>query len=279
MARSYLDFTINLNDPRTVAVYDELPLWSAAFGLLLLQHLPLRPGLTVLDVGCGTGFPLLELAERLGSSSTVYGIDPWGGALDRAREKARRWGARNVRFRRGDAASMPFGDGTFDLVVSNLGINNFDNPQKVLQECRRVLKRGGTLALTTNLQGHMKEFYSVFERTLREVNACGALTALRKHIRHRATTSSLVTLLAEAGFRVSVIHRGRSAMRFGDGSALLHHHFIKLGFLNGWKSVIDPNSRERVFSRLEKNLNRLARSRGELLLTIPTAYFEARKAG
>ena len=56
----------DLTDPATVALYDELPIWSAPFGLPLLDAVELRPGLTVLDVGCGTGFPLLELAERLG---------------------------------------------------------------------------------------------------------------------------------------------------------------------------------------------------------------------
>lgn len=279
MARSYLDFTINLDDPRTVAVYDELPLWSAMFGLLLLQHLPLRPGITALDVGCGAGFPILELAQRLGGSSTVHGIDPWGRALDRARQKARRWEVRNVRFHRGDAGCMPFGGETFDLVVSNLGINNFDDPQQVLQECRRVLRRSGRLALTTNLQGHMKEFYSVFEETVREAGLPDASRALRNHIRHRATISGLKALLAKAGFRVGPIHRAKSVMRFADGSALLRHHFVKLGFLDGWKSVVDPGSRKRVFSRLEGKLNRLAQSQGELFLTIPMAYVEARKAG
>jgi arsenite methyltransferase len=277
VARNYLDFTIDLNDPRTVAVYDELPLWSAMFGLLLLQHLPVRPGISALDVGCGTGFPTLELAQRLGPSSTVYGVDPWGRALDRARQKARSWGVRNVRFHRGDAGSMPFSDETFDLVVSNLGINNFADPQQVLQECRRVLRRSGRLALTTNLQGHMKEFYSVFEETVREVGLTGASRVLRNHIRHRARISGLKALLARAGFRVGPIHRARSVMRFADGSSLLNHHFIKLGFLDDWKKVVDLRSRKAVFSQFERNLNRLSRRRGELYLTIPMGYVEAQK--
>src|SRR5215510_2008704 len=125
----------------------------------------------------------------------------------------------------------------------------------------------------------MKEFYSVFEAALRAVGPRDALRALHKHIRHRSTIPSLKALLNGAGFRVVVIHRGKVEMRFADGSALLRHHFIKLGFLDGWKSVVEPGSRKRVFSRLESDLNRLARSQGELLLTIPAAYVEARKAG
>ena len=58
--------SIDLNDATVVSAYDELPLWSAMAGLLLLEHVPLRPDMVVLDIGCGTGFPALELAERLG---------------------------------------------------------------------------------------------------------------------------------------------------------------------------------------------------------------------
>jgi arsenite methyltransferase len=277
VTRSYLDFRINLDDPRTVAAYDELPLWSAMFGLLLLRHVPLGEKLSVLDVGFGTGFPMLELAERLGALSRVWGIDPWRAAGQRAKQKAARWGVRNVAFRAGDAAAMPFADARFDLVVSNLGINNFTNPEQVLRECRRVLKPSGTLVLTTNLQGHMKEFYSVYEATLRELGLGGAVAALRRHIRHRATVAGLEALFERTGFRVHAVHRETQIMRFASGSALFNHHFVKLGFLDGWKAVVEPHARKKVFSALERNLNRLARAKGDLSLSIPMAYVEARK--
>ena len=55
--------------------YDELPLWSAPFGLWLLDRVPVRPGLTILDVGAGTGFLTIELAQRCGAESTVIAVD------------------------------------------------------------------------------------------------------------------------------------------------------------------------------------------------------------
>ena len=54
--------------PEFVNTFDELPLWSAPFGLLLLKHVELKPNLKVIDIGSGAGFPLLELASRLGNS-------------------------------------------------------------------------------------------------------------------------------------------------------------------------------------------------------------------
>ena len=270
----YLEFQADLDNPGIVAAHDELPLWSACFGLMLLEHVPLGRNLKVLDVGCGSGFPALELAQRLGPTCTVVGLDPWEAALERARFKARVWGVKNVELVQGDAIAMPFADAHFDLIVSNLGLNNFRDPAATLAECRRVMKPAAKLALTTNLQGHMAEFYGIFESTLHSLNQTAALDSLRQHIAHRATVEGIGALLARNRLRVTKVRETASVMRFSDGSALLRHYFIKLGFLDAWRTVVAPAERERVFSLLEANLNNWAQSRHDLALTIPMAYVE-----
>ena len=80
--------TYKLNDSEEfISTFDELPFWSASFGLLLFEHLELKPNLTVIDIGSGTGFPLFELAGRLGKSSKLYGVDHWKNANARAKQK------------------------------------------------------------------------------------------------------------------------------------------------------------------------------------------------
>jgi arsenite methyltransferase len=255
---------IDLSDPKIVNAYDELPLWSAMFGLLLLDEVPLANVRTALDVGCGTGFPLIELAERLGSAAHVHGIDPWEAGLDRARAKIAARRTPNVTVHEGSASQMPFNNATFDLIVSNLGLNNFDDRAAAMRECRRVAREGATIALTTNLQGHMREFYDVFEDVLRERGA--DVSKLHAHIAHRATIDSVRELLESAGFRVTRVIEKTAHMRFANGRALFNHHFIRLGFLDAWKEVAGAQ----VFSLLEERLNR------ELSLTIPMAYVEAK---
>lgn len=272
---SFLDFTPDFSSPGILSAYDELPLWSAMFGLLLLEEVPLANITSALDAGCGTGFPLIELAERLGSRTQMHGIDPWSGALQRAAEKIAVRGTPNVTLHEGSASAMPFDDATFDLIVSNLGVNNFDDRGGALRECRRVARAGATLALTTNLQGHMHEFYAVFENVLRDDSA--ALERLRTHVAHRATIANVRELLEEGGFTVTRVVERTAVMRFADGSALLNHAFIKLGFLDGWKKVVAGNERD-VFTRLLLALNELAENEGELRLTIPMAYIEATTA-
>ena len=272
----YLTFAVDLNAPETVSVCDELPLWSAMFGLLLLRHVSMSKGIQVLDVGCGTGFPLLELAQRLGSTSTVYGIDPWETAINRAKLKAQLWKVHNVHINKGDAAAMPFPDGQFDLIVSNLGINNFDDPEAVLAECWRVSKPSARMVLTTNLKGHMQEFYAVFESTLLDFGNERAVNALKRHVDHRATLEGIAALFKRTGFRLAKVHEESATLRFVDGSAFLRHYFIELAFLDAWKSVLDAGEREAVFARLEANLNNLAKA-SELALTIPMAYIEGER--
>ena len=273
----YLEQTYDWSNSDLVSVYDELPLWSAMFGTILLKYVKLRPNMKVLDVGCGTGFPLLELAQRLGRSCLACGLDPWYTALRRVRQKADLLNIRNVKVITGDGAAMPFEDGEFDLIVSNLGINNFNTPEYALSECWRVAKPTAQIVLTTNLRGHMKEFYEVFETTLRELGKPEMLGHLKKHIEHRTTVESICEMLEEVGFRIRKVYQEAFAMRFLDGSAMLRHSFIRIGFLDGWRSVLASEDEEGVFLRLERNLNRFAKNKGELELTIPMAYIEGEK--
>jgi ubiquinone/menaquinone biosynthesis C-methylase UbiE len=276
MTEEWAEDAFDFDDPHVVAAYDELPLWSAPFGILLLDRIPMRRGMTVLDVGCGTGFPLLELAQRLGPSSTVYGIDPWRPALARAREKMEQYGAANVRIVEGDAAALPFEDGRFDLIVSNLGINNFADPDTVLRECLRVAKTGGSLVTTSNWRGHMDEFYRVFADVLGEL-APEALPALGAHVAHRATPEGLSQRLERAGWRVETVTNREFRMRFAGGEALLTHYFIRLGFASGWRDVVPADRRGAVRARLAAALDAVAEREGELALTVPYGCVEATK--
>jgi ubiquinone/menaquinone biosynthesis C-methylase UbiE len=276
----YLDFSADFSDPELVSAYDQVSIWSAMFGLMMLDRIPMRRNMLVLDIGYGTGFPILELALRLGDTCKVYGVDPWDAARQRAELKARLWQVRNVDLLPGDAAAMPFPDAYFDLLVSNLGVNNFADPLSALKECARVAKPGARLALTSNLQGHMQEFYDIYEATLRQVGRENCLPRLQSHIAHRGTLESLSDLLERSGFRVATVHQESAVLRFLDGSTLLRHAFIKMGFLDAWVSVLKPASREEkveIFTILEKNLNDYARSRGELSLTIPMVYMEGER--
>ena len=273
----YLSYAFN-DDDAFMETFDELPLWSAPFGLLMLEHLKLRRNLTVLDIGSGSGFPLMELAGRLGSSSQCYGLDPWINANKRARRKTINYGLTNVEVLDGSGDKIPFDDSSIDLIVSNLGINNFENPEIVFGECYRVLKPGGRLALTTNLAGHWKEFHDIFENTLRASGHNSSLEKLIAQQEHRGTIASITDLFTAAGFTLTRHVESSFQMKFLDGSAFLNHYFVKLGWLESWKKLLPTDELLPIFSSLETNLNRVAEKAGELVLTVPMAFIEGKKA-
>jgi ubiquinone/menaquinone biosynthesis C-methylase UbiE len=258
-------------------IYDELPLWSAPFGLLLLEHVPIKQGITILDVGAGTGFLSIELAQRCGSDALVIAVDSWDSAIKRLQRKLDYLHIRNVRLITGDAEDVDLLDQSIDVIVSNLGINNFKNPEKSLRTCFRVAKPDGRLVLTTNLVGHMHEFYDVFRETFIDMKLEDRLAVFDEHVSHRGTVKSVGEMLVRAGFDITDVSTDSFTMRFADGSSLLRHYFIRLGFLPGWKSIIANEVVEDTFKALEQRLNEYASKRGELLLTIPMACFEARK--
>jgi arsenite methyltransferase len=272
-ALDFLQFEADFSSPDVITAYDELPLWSALFGLLLLDEVPLLGVQAALDVGCGTGFPLIELAERLGPHGRVHGVDLWSSGLKRAAEMVESRRTANVVLHEASAVTMPFADGIFDLIVSNLGVNNFDDRTAAIRECRRVAKAGATIALTTNLRGHMQEFYRVFDEVLADADDNDARQRLRHHVDQRASVSQNLELLESGAFAVNRVVERAARMRFASGTALFNHHFIKLGFLDGWKHVVRGRETE-MFQRLQGRLDEVARQDGQLQLTIPLAYIE-----
>jgi len=118
---------------------------------LLVNELPeFEAKCAVLDIGCGSGALALEIAKRI-STVRVAGIDKWGTAWESSlricERNARTVGvAERVSFQAGDAASLPFEDATFDVVVSNFvfhEVHSVRDKCELLREALRVLKPGG----------------------------------------------------------------------------------------------------------------------------------------
>ena len=262
---------IDHNAPGFGDIYDELPLWSAPFGQLMLESVPLRPGLHILDAGSGTGFLSLELAQRCGPQSKVMAVDPWTECMNRLRHKAAQIGVKNIEYHDCSLEEVQVADESIDLVVSNLGLNNFEHPSEALLVCRRVLKPNGVLCLTTNLVGHMQEFYDIYETVLRDLDLEDSLPRLAEHVAHRGTIASLSELLVGSGFSEPKVSSRSFVMRFADGQALLNHFLIRLGFLPAWRTLVPEKQWPVVRGALVQALDRHAQEHGEVCLTVPMA--------
>jgi len=113
---------------------------------ILRKYLEIKPGQTVVDVGCGTGFLTRLIAHGVGRNGRVIGIDRNGRLLSVARKLARAEAlADYVRFRQGRAESIPLRDGYADRVVCQTLLWILKKPELVLREMIRVCKPGGTV--------------------------------------------------------------------------------------------------------------------------------------
>lgn len=272
----YLSYKFEDNET-FINTFDEAPLWSASFGLLLLKHLELKRNQTVIDIGSGAGFPIIELAGRMGNTSKFYGIDPWKNANQRTKQKITNYGYTNVELIETSAEKIPFDNETIDLIVSNLGINNFDKPGVVFKECSRVLKPNGKLAITSNLNGHWKEFYQLFYATLEQIGKQHLISLLKKDEEHRGSIETVSKLFTNNGFKVIRHFEESFEMKFVDGTAFLNHHFVKLGWVTTWIGLFPKEELQEIFSVLEQNLNDFSTKNNGLILTVPMAYIEGAK--
>jgi arsenite methyltransferase len=273
---NYLKYKFEDNET-FINTFDEAPLWSASFGLLLLKHLELKPNLKVIDIGSGAGFPLIELAGRLGNSCQLYGIDPWENANIRANQKIKNYGYSNVEIIETSAEKIPFADNLIDLIVSNLGVNNFDKPEVVFKECYRVLKPQGKLCITTNLNGHWKEFYKLFYSALEQIGKENSISVLKTDEEHRGTIETVSNLFTDNGFIVTRHFEESFQMKFVDGSAFLNHHFVKLGWFTTWFAIFPKEELQEIFFALEQNLNDYSTKNNGLNLSVPMAFIEGEK--
>lgn len=105
----------------------------------------LRPGLRVLDFGCGPGTISLGLAKAV-DPGELHGVDMEESQVDLARAVAREHRQENAIFHQGDVTELPFEDGFFDVAHCHNVLMHVPDTQTVLTEVKRVLKTGGIIA-------------------------------------------------------------------------------------------------------------------------------------
>ena len=106
----------------------------------ILDAVGVRKGLRVLDVASGPGFLTQAAAER---GAEALGLDFSESMVQEARRRFP-----HVAFRQGDGENLPFGEGSYDVVLCAFGILHFANPDRAIAEAHRVLVPGGVYALT-----------------------------------------------------------------------------------------------------------------------------------
>lgn len=164
---------MNIPDLQTIKARQKATWESGDFGQVaktimpvaeeFIARLPLRPGMRVLDVACGSGNLAVIAAKR---GCVVKGVDIAANLIAQARERATAEGL-DIEFREGDAEALPYADGEFDAVVTMFGAMFAPRPDVVAAELLRVTRPGGFVAMANwTPEGFIGKMFEVFKRHL-----------------------------------------------------------------------------------------------------------------
>lgn len=124
----------------------------------MIENAGIREGQSVLDVAGGAGEPSLTIAGVVGPTGSVTCTDAVAEMVAAAESEAQRQNLTNVRFRACTADALPFPDGSFDVVVSRLGVMFFPDTLAGVSEMLRVTKPGGVLAFVVWHESRLNPF-------------------------------------------------------------------------------------------------------------------------
>ena len=176
---------------------------------LILNLLRLRPGMSVVDIGCGPGALTRKLAGWLGPTSRVTGVDRDTAFIEYARHRAQEHGMQNIQFKEGDALSLPLEDNSVDACTSHTVIEHVPNSEFLLEQKRVCCSEGiasvmislGSKGITSSpdsapqMSNREKELWKPIEEAFKEED--------ERHITrtHWLGFDGLPRLFHELGFR------------------------------------------------------------------------------
>jgi SAM-dependent methyltransferase len=152
--------------------------WLGEATQLMLDQADVGAGTRVLDVAAGAGGQAIAAARRVGPSGGVLATDISPAILACAADAVRAAGLANVETREMDGEALDFDDGTFDAVISRVGLIYFPDQQRALSEIHRVLRPGGRLSAIVYSTGERNPFFSIPVTIIRRIAGLPARNGL-----------------------------------------------------------------------------------------------------
>ncbi|WP_437319417.1 methyltransferase domain-containing protein [Sorangium sp. So ce385] len=230
--------------------YDRVSDRQFNHGKLLIEDLQISPGERVLDVGCGTGRLGAHVAELVGPSGEVAGVDPLPLRVELANQKRRP----NFRASVGQAEDLSqFAAASFDVVFLNSVLHWLPEKLGPLREARRVLKQGGRIGITSAAKERPHEVEDALDSALSSLGLTGTAETLG-NTTYKVTSDDLRGTLLRAGFEDPKLQIRTFTDHFAATDDVIE--FYLASSFGNLLSSLAPADAARVKAALEAELER-----------------------
>ena len=227
-------------EDKLAKIYDAevVPIWSRRFGRMLMRDLSIPPKAMVLDTNCGSGYPSLDILRRMDEAGRIIAVDSSSPLLDEARTKAGKLSGKRIFFRsESTLPKLPFADEVYDLVLSNTGVQQQDDPEPAIRECARVAKIGGRVIATYPLAGTFGEFYDLFREVLIKGDYKDAIDRLDAYLTRYPPLEQAVAWFEDAGLTDIETEYESFTLLFKSSREFFFAPIIEYGPLSAWKAI------------------------------------------
>lgn len=240
-----------------------LETWLRSATDAMMESAGVELGSHVLDVAAGAGGQSLIAAERVGPTGRVVATDISPAILACAAKAAADAGLDNVETLEADGEDLTaIAPGTFDAVITRLGLIYFPDQQAALSQARRALRDGGRFAAIVYSTPDRNGFFSVPVSIIRERAKLPAPQPGQPGPFSLGAPGALESVLSEAGFREVRVETVPSPLRLSSASECLRFERESFGALHQMLSGLDAPERDRVWTEIESALTQFETADG-----------------
>ena len=228
-----------------------LRVWLGPVTEVMLDLAQIGPGDRVLDVAAGTGEPALTAAARVGPTGFILATDIAANMLAYAERAAFQRGIDHLKTQVMDGENLALADGTFDAVLSRLGLIYFPDRRRALAEMWRVLRPGGRVAVAVYSTPERNTFFSIPVGIIRQAAQLSPPAPAEPGPFSLGGPDVLAGALHEAGFTAVAVQVVPAPLRLPSAAACARFERESFGALHQMLVGLSPDRQNEAWDEIE----------------------------
>lgn len=228
----------------------------------MLEMAGISSGHRVLDIAAGAGEQSIVTAKKVGPSGYILATDISANILEYAKQMAQQAGVSNMETKVMDGENLTLEDGTFDAVISRVGLIYFPDQQRALKEMLRVLKPGGKIAAIVYSTPEKNKFFSVPVSIIRSRAKLPPPLPGQPGPFSLGAEGVIEKAFSQAGFKNVQSELVNSPLHLSSAKECVRFEKESFGALHQMMSSLSAEEKESVWSEIENELQKFESENG-----------------